>query len=258
MAKAPWYPKATRQELMNDRGGSFVSLGLLLHVQAGNNNPYGWFDRPEVKGSSHWWISKSGEVVQYVPADLQAWAQAEGNRDYHSVETEGWPEEDLTERQFTALGDLYRWGYEEWGWPLQLAEKPKDSGFGWHGMGGRSYGGHTGCPGDKRKAKRQAILELAQGDDDMPTPETRVAACKAPEGGIWTLTYDGGVRATQGAPFWGSYPGLKPEGKLGGPRWFIAIEAAGSTNDDGYTIISNNDEADDYTFNRKFWESQKQ
>jgi hypothetical protein len=38
-----------------------------------------------------------------------------------------------------------------------------------------------------------------------------VDALAAPNGGVWVLTRDGGVRAYKGAPFHGSYPGLPEE-----------------------------------------------
>jgi hypothetical protein len=46
----------------------------------------------------------------------------------------------------------------------------------------------------------------------------------APDGGVWVLTKDGGVRAYRGAPFHGSYPGLPPQLRLGSPRTFVSIE----------------------------------
>lgn len=83
-------------------------------------------------------------------------------------------------------------------------------------------------------------------DDDMPQPDTKVDACRAPGGGVWTLTFDGGVRATGDAPFFGSYPGLPPSKKKG-KRNFIAIEADG----DGYTIFSDDDQGSSYHFDAK-------
>jgi hypothetical protein len=84
--------------------------------------------------------------------------------------------------------------------------------------------------------------------DDMPKPDSRVDACRAPHGGVWTLTYDGGIRATGGAPFYGSYPGL-PAAARKGSRNFIAIEAEG----DGYTIFSDDDNGSTYHFDPEVW-----
>jgi hypothetical protein len=89
-------------------------------------------------------------------------------------------------------------------------------------------------------------------EDDMPKPDTKMDACLAPGGGVWVLTYDGGVRAEGGAPFFGSYPGLAPS-RTKGERNFIAIEAVG----DGYTIISDDDQASSYHFNAQVFEQIK-
>lgn len=65
------------------------------------------------------------------------------------------------------------WLHSEHGIELQIANSPSDRGFGWHGMGGAAWGGHTDCPGDKRKAQRQEILSIAQGGDDMTPDQCR-------------------------------------------------------------------------------------
>lgn len=140
------------------------TLGLILHVQAGGGSPFGWFDNTASQASSTWWVGKDGSGEQYVDPDTEhGWAQAAGNHDYHSVETEGQPGEPLTAAQVATLGRLFRAGHERWGWPLQLAEAPGQPGLGWHGMGGTAWGGHFGCPGDLRKAERKDILAAAGG-----------------------------------------------------------------------------------------------
>lgn len=152
------YPGAAQAIVPYDTGGSIASIGLVLHVQQGANSCYGYFSNPANGAVSHWWISKTGRVEQYVDAGRRSWAQVAGNDTYHSVETEGWTTEPLTDAQISALADLYRWGVGEFGWPLALANTPGEHGFGWHGMGGDNWGGHTGCPGDLRKAQRADVL----------------------------------------------------------------------------------------------------
>lgn len=63
----------------------------------------------------------------------------------------------------------------------------------------------------------------------------------APDGGVWVLTKDGGVRAYRGAPFHGSYPGLSPELRLGSPRTFVSIEPRDDGHE-GYMIRSSGGE----------------
>lgn len=54
----------------------------------------------------------------------------------------------------------------------------------------------------------------------------------APNGGVWVLTKDGGIRSYKDAPFHGSYPGLPAEHRQeppGQPRVFDSI----TVRDDG-------------------------
>jgi hypothetical protein len=168
---------------VSGHGGVMSShLGLVLHVQQGNNSLAGWFNNPQAGASSTWWVSKSGALEQYVDANVCAWAQANGNSTYNSVETEGYDTEAFTPAAEAMLARLYQWGAQTYGWPLVLAETPGQRGFAWHGMGGSSWGGHTGCPGDLRKNRRQAILTAAGGKPapaPSPTP-TPPPAGKAP------------------------------------------------------------------------------
>lgn len=151
-------PGAAFRPVQNHGGPMSAHLGLILHVQEGNGSPAGWFDNPTAQASSTWWVAKNGQIEQYVDADLTAWAQAAGNDTYNSVETEGFVGEALTAAQIHALADLYMWGRAVYGWPRWLAEQPGQSGLGWHGMGGTAWGGHTGCPGDVRRAQRTVVL----------------------------------------------------------------------------------------------------
>jgi hypothetical protein len=166
------YPEATERLVPYTTAGAFAPIGLVLHVQAGDGSPYSWFANPADSACSHWWVSKTGAVEQYLDARARSWAQAAGNGTYHAVETEGQPTEALTPSQVAALADLYRWGHATFGWPLELAEQPGQPGFGWHGMGGVAWGNHPGCPGDLRKAQRQAILAAAgqEGTVDIDPP----------------------------------------------------------------------------------------
>jgi hypothetical protein len=136
-------------------------LGLVLHVQVGDGSCYGEFDNPANQASSTWWISLTGQLEQYVDADMAAWTEAAGNFTWDSVETEGTPDQPLTTAQVQTLARLYVWGHQQYGWPLILSESPPAPGLGWHGMGGLAWGGHFGCPGDLRQAQRAEALYLA-------------------------------------------------------------------------------------------------
>lgn len=165
------YPGASQHPVPYPTPSLVEPLGLVLHVQQGNNSLAGYFANPNNGVLSHFWISKTGVVEQYKDGAHQSWAQMAGNATYHSVETEGFANEPLTTQQVSALADLYEWGHQTFGWALKLAEKPGDPGFAWHGMGGALWGGHTGCPGDLRKPQRADVLALLAPPttgDDMP------------------------------------------------------------------------------------------
>jgi hypothetical protein len=89
-----------------------------------------------------------------------------------------------------------------YGWSAVCADRPGQLGFGWHGMGGSDWGGHTGCPGDPRKNRRQAILDMAV------TPNSgggAVEIVSTPSGqGYWVCGSDGGVFTYGDAEFHGS------------------------------------------------------
>lgn len=163
-------PLAAWKPVQNHGGPMSAQLGLVLHVQQGNNSLAGWFDNPSADASSTFWVSKTGALEQYVDSDVCAWAQGSGNSTYQSVETEGYDTEALTPAQEDMLARLYAWGNQTYGWPNILAETPGTAGFGWHGMGGSDWGGHTGCPGDLRKPRRGPILAVAFGGAPAPAP----------------------------------------------------------------------------------------
>lgn len=170
-----WYPGAVSRPVPSHGGAMSAHLGLVLHVQEGDNSPYGGFANPKNEKSSTWWISKSGVTEQYVDSDLVAWAQIAGNYTYNSVETEGFTTEALTDAQMEALARLYSWGHGVYGWPVLLADVPGQRGFGWHGMGGNSWG-HPLCPGDRRKAQRIEVLAHVSTliDGQPPVPATEI------------------------------------------------------------------------------------
>jgi hypothetical protein len=178
------------------------TLGMVLHVQAGNGALSGWFNNPAAGASSTWWAGKAGGREQYGNPDTDKfWAQAAGNGQYHSIETEGRPSEPLTAAQIESCAVAYAWGHTRYGWPFRLAERPGEPGLGWHGMGGKAWGNHPGCPGDKRKAQRTQILARARQIADGQSEEDEFMDVKNPVTGeqwpaekalwsIWTYAFN--------------------------------------------------------------------
>ncbi len=172
-------PFATQHPVGNHSGPVAAHLGLILHVQEGNGSLASYFNNPSVQASSTFWVAKDGTLEQYVDTDNAAWAQSAGNPYYSSIESEGFTTEPLTDAQTATLGRLYAWGHATHNWPLILSESPGSSGLGWHGMGGAAWGGHTGCPGDIRKAQRQHILDIASGQSVANTPSGGLLSAEA-------------------------------------------------------------------------------
>ncbi len=211
--------------------------GLVLHVQVGNGDCYGEFDVPANQASSTWWVSKTGQLVQYVDSDVTAWTEAQGNPYWDSVETEGLVSEPLTDAQILTLARLYVWGHQKYGWPLVMTDDVNAAGFIWHGAGGAAWGGHTGCPGDLRKPQRAAVLFIAglvlnpaPGQPPAPAPpkETSMIA-QHPTAGYAVLRPDGAVDCYDGAPSFGSMFGRPMNAPLVG----IAYTATGK----GYWLL---------------------
>ena len=175
-------------------------LGPVEHVQVGNGDCYRQFNNPVNQASSTLWIPKSGQSVQYVDADLQAWTQSAGNDSYNGWEFEGFPNEPLTDNQILTGARHYADGHLHYGWPLVMAEVVGQAGFAWHGMGGAAWGNHPDCPGDIRRPQRAAMLYIASlvlqpSSQSTPTMEEEMHAVVAQNGDIKIYTAGAGDRA---------------------------------------------------------------
>lgn len=153
-------------------------LGVVIHVTAGEGDPYNEFANPANQVSSHFGIGNGqggmvdGLIEQYVDTANQSWAQAAGNANYISVETEGEPTDPLTPAQVSSFGRIMAWVHQTYKVPLTVIDTPGQQGLITHGDGGAAWGGHTGCPGPQRSAQRQAILNAA-GAQPSPPPSTK-------------------------------------------------------------------------------------
>jgi hypothetical protein len=152
-------------------GGMAPALrGLVLHVeQGGEPGTDSWFHNPGSEVSAHTGaptadtLGESVPLDQWVDFDDRAWAEANGNSRWLSVETAGFATDPMDSSQLHEIAKLYAWlhGQAPESFPFRTSNSVTESGFGWHGMGGAAWGGHLGCPGDKRKAQRAVILAKA-------------------------------------------------------------------------------------------------
>ena len=179
----PHYPGSTSRPVSSHGGPASSHMGLVVHITTNDFDPYGFFSNPANQASSNYWVAADGAVSEYVDPALTAWAQANGNGSFVSVETSGKPGTPMTDAQITAVAALYAWGHATYGWPLQLTNSPSIPGLGWHGMGGSGWGGHSDCPGDARRAQLPLVLAravngapIAPEDIDMYTLEQIGAA----------------------------------------------------------------------------------
>ena len=172
----PHYPGSTSRPVSSHGGPASSHMGLVVHITTNDYDPYGFFSNPANQASSNYWVAADGAVSEYVNPDLSAWAQANGNGSFVSVEVSGKVGTPMTDAQVTAVAALYAWGHATYGWPLQLTNSPGTSGLGWHGMGGAGWGGHSSCPGPVRVAQlplvlARAVAPIALEDIDMYTLE---------------------------------------------------------------------------------------
>ena len=241
------FPGARQEPVPSHSGPMTAHLGPVMHQQAGMGDCFGEFDNPANQASSTGWISKAGDLVQYVDADLIAWTQAGGNSTYNGFECEGGPEA-LTDAQILTFARVYVAGHLHYSWPLVISDTVGVPGFILHSDGGAAWGGHTSCPGPVRAAQRSAILYIAALALATPVPPrttqgadmfTRVGSTDSywivkPDGSVWgygpAAGYHGGLNA--GAPVGGG--AMQQPGEVA-----IAIESSASGN--GYAILSSAD-----------------
>jgi hypothetical protein len=164
-----------------------------LHVTAGVGSPFRTFDAAGA-ASSHFYVSRAGDVEQFVDTELRAEADLEGNDATISVETEGgWPAavaetEAWTEAQLDALAALFVWAVRTHGIAAQIATSSAlgapSRGLSWHRLGvdgafpelpsplagrrqrggGMRYSRATGklCPGAGKIQQVPAVFARAQ------------------------------------------------------------------------------------------------
>lgn len=170
MPDALWRPVPNRTP-----GGQETVRGVVLHVMQGSlEGSDSWFRNTASSASAHFGVGKDGRIWQWVDTADRAWAQASGNREWLSIEHEGYAGQPLTAKQLAATAKIIAWAAKTHHFPIQLADSATTRGVGWHGMGGSAWGGHLGCPGD-RIVKQRADLVAAAKDiagDTTPAAST--------------------------------------------------------------------------------------
>ncbi|MFJ6137492.1 peptidoglycan-binding protein [Kitasatospora sp. NPDC092286] len=144
-------------------GGQEAVDGVVIHIMDGSlSGSDSWFRNPSAKASSHFGTGRDGQLWQWVDTRDRAWAQADGNRRWLSIENEGKGGNSLTDAQINRCAAVLVWAHQVHGVPIQLTASTGGRGLGWHGMGGAAWGGHDQCPGAKILAQLPEIVRRAQ------------------------------------------------------------------------------------------------
>jgi hypothetical protein len=172
---ARWTDLSTwRGPTENRNAGGMVEVrGVVIHIADGFYEGTISHQRdPATEVSSHFVVSREGDVAQMVDTADKAWAQHAGNGHWISVECSGfsigshlhashpgW--EKLTASQVVAVGRIFAKVHQVYGAPLALTADPSGMGLGHHSMGGTAWG-HTKCPGPAIIAQKPDIVTAAQ------------------------------------------------------------------------------------------------
>lgn len=149
------------------KGGLLPSRvrGVVVHIAAGTfQGTIAWQKNPTADVSSHFIVSKKGEIVQMVDTSDAAWTQKNGNSEWLSIENEGYLPGPLTPEQFDANAKILLWASRTF--PkvlLKVANSPAGYGLGHHSMGAENGAdwGHSQCPGELIKNQKAGIVALA-------------------------------------------------------------------------------------------------
>lgn len=163
MSGAEWWPV---RNYTND--GQERVLGVVVHIMQGTlEGSHSWFDNSRSQASSHFGVSREGKIYQFVDTADRAWAQGSGNRDYLSIENEGYDKDGLSAAQVKANAKILKWAHDKYKVPFALADKVGEKGLGYHKMGGAAWGGHP-CPGAKAISQLGDIVKAAKPAKPAP------------------------------------------------------------------------------------------
>jgi N-acetylmuramoyl-L-alanine amidase-like protein len=147
--------------------------GVVQHTEDGfEAGTFATFMDPGSQVSAFFSIGEDGTGShQYLPVGrgLVAWAQADGNPDWYSIECEDKlsPGTPMTDVQLTVFAQIYSALAERDGFGYAVTDDPSGGrGLITHGDGGNAWGGHPDCPGPVRRAQRPEILARAQAVRD--------------------------------------------------------------------------------------------
>ena len=235
---------------------------VVEHVEDGTEQgSISWFHNPSAQVSAHFLIAKDGTLHQAVDTDDAAWAEASFNPVAWSVETEGTPDEPLTDQQIGSFARLIAWLESLDHFPLVVTDDPHSAGgLITHGDLGAIGGGHAHCPGDLRKAQRPEIIQraLALSNPSSPSPEDDdmydfARTIRWPDGSITYATTEGNIEnyGNPPSPYFGGVPQLLPQDRQGFTQCNALCPVNPQDKTAGYIVCSASNAT--YTFNAQTW-----
>ena len=180
---------------VNHGGRRARTDGVVLHSTGSRSatSQFGWFSNPKAQASSHVHVADDGTVERYVPDDLIAWANGQGNGRLLAIETQGDGTTPWTEAQLDSIAQAIAAWHRKYDFPLRLmtSSKPAEKGIGYHRLGvprskwgvgvwlipgGERWSSAVGkvCPGDPRIAQMPEVLRRVKAivGDTTPTSPT--------------------------------------------------------------------------------------
>lgn len=143
------------------RGAIFKKNKVVLHTADGSyQGALDWWEKKHAWGIfSHFFVLKSGRLVQMVDTDFKAVANCTANYSGISVESEDGARPETTpwnDKQLESIVRLMKWVNEVHAVPFRTCASPIDAGFGFHTMWGNTptlnewLGAQKICPGVPR------------------------------------------------------------------------------------------------------------
>lgn len=186
---------------------------VILHstASATSTSQFAWFNQERAKSSSHFHVSDSGTIEQYIDTDYMSWASGEGNSNSISIETQGDGTKPWTPAQMDAIVRIIQWANKVHGVPIRMMQSSRSTehGVGWHRLGvngnfpdlpsplaGRKQrgGGETwssvvkSCPGDDRIRQVPELVRRAQPTTTaIPVPSADTHTVQAGES-WWSIS----------------------------------------------------------------------
>lgn len=163
-----WYPKATKKPLpQNSTQPKITPISVVYHTAVSTGSSlYNFFNGRSQGVESHFYVTTSGKVEQYMSTDRRADCQLDGNKYAISIETQdngaSNPNDIIpwTPAQLSALVDLTVWLCRTHGIPARKCERYNGPGLGYHSLftGRPGWNQHHACPAKNRIAQFPTIV----------------------------------------------------------------------------------------------------